>query len=451
MRNTQLGSRIFFGDFALCTEAGELYRREVRVKTARPQEILLLTLLVERAGQKVAKREIATTLWPTETPAKNRLNVLISSLRSRMGDTNPNRRKYISTLADGYCFIHPIQRIERVQDALERQEAERAFRAGKQALEYRTDSSIRKAISLFKKTVELNPSYGLGWVGLADAYIISAIHCVDLPRDAFLKARAAAEEAQRIDPSIPDALVSLAMVRLCHDREWKTAEQMFLMAVSANPKLAYGHNGLALLQIATGRAAEGIISLQQALDHNPLSAPLSAILCHMLCFARRFGEAIETGRRAVLADPESAITHSCLGSALLFLQEYGEALAHFERAVILSDRSRLYLGFWGYACALARRRQEAESVLTEFLSSPRHEYASSYLIGLIQLGLGKQADAIRSFSRACDEGSHWVNFLNQDPSFDKLKKHAGFIDLLGRLGFHDDVHTLKGPSSADGA
>ena len=315
------------------------------------------------------------------------------------------------------------------------EEAERAYRAGNQALENREDVSIRSAITWFKKTVDFNPSYALGWVRLADAHIISAIHCVDAPWIAFQKARAAAEEAAKIDRSLVDSLVSKAMVKLCFDRDPNAAEEMFLRALKANSNLPYAHNGIALLQLATGRVSEGIASLEQALRHNPISVPLYAILCHMLCFARKYEEAIDTGRRAVQADSDSAIAHSCLGSALLCLRRYDEALTCFDRARNLSHESKLYLGFWAHSCAFAGKRDEAELALAKLQSLPRHEYVPSYLVALVHLGLGNLDRAISWLKRACDERSHWVIFLNVDPMFDSIREHPEFDLILKEVGF----------------
>jgi DNA-binding winged helix-turn-helix (wHTH) protein len=432
-----LGRCIAFADFELYPEAGKLYKLGYRVAKARPQEVALLTVLVEQAGVKVTKKEIEARLWPNESPPKNRLNVVVCDVRSALGDTNRDPRRYIATLGeDGYCFIHPIKRVERATGSYNDVEGEQAYRFGLRCLENREDASLREAVTWFKRAISKNPSHALAWVGLADAYIISAIHCVDAPQDAFPKARAAAEEAARIDASLPDAIVSLATVKLCFDRDWCAAEKMFVQALNANPTLPYAHNGIALLQLATGRAAEGIASLEQAQRHNPLSAPIYAILCHMLCFTRRYEDAINIGQKAVLADPESCITRCCLGSALLCLDRYDEALPHFQKARILSHDSKLYVGFCAHALARAGKVGEAKRALETLVSLPRHEYAPSYLVGLIHLGLGHSDEAIDWLNRACEERSHWMIFLNVDPVFDRLRSHPRFPSLLQKVGFN---------------
>ena len=172
MKINRLGRCIAFGDFELYPESGKLYKLGCRVTTARPQEVSLLTILVERAGTKVSRGEIEARLWPNTRPPKNRLNVVVSEARSALGDVNKEPRKYIATLGeDGYCFTYPIKRVERTTGSYEHVEAEQAYREGMQCLENREDRSLRKAVASFKRAISMNPSHARAWVGLADAYL----------------------------------------------------------------------------------------------------------------------------------------------------------------------------------------------------------------------------------------------------------------------------------------
>lgn len=436
MKPNHLGRCISFGDFELYPESGKLYRLGSRVTTARPQEISLLTILVERAGVKVSKSEIEARLWPNTTPPKNRLNVVVSEARSALGDTDKEPRKYIATSGeDGYCFIHPIKRVDRATGSYDDIEAEQAYREGLQCLENREDASLRKAASCFKRAISRKPSHAPAWIGLGEAYLILGIHCVDAPEDTFPKAVAAAREAARLDESLPEVTHLLAMAELCYSRMFESAEERFHAVLKVKPSLAFAHNGLGLLQAATGRAEEFVSSLQKAITFSPLSPPLHAFLCYSLCFARRFDDAITAGRKAVLSDPESCLAHVCLGNALVYQAQYTEALFHLDKALSLSHDSKTHVGFWAYGCALAGLRERAEHGLSQLMSLPRHEYVPSYFIGLIHLGLGDRDSAIEWLDRACDERSHWVIFLNSDPTFDSLREHPRFPDLLGKVGF----------------
>jgi DNA-binding winged helix-turn-helix (wHTH) protein len=114
VKTKDLGHCVTFGDFALYPEAGELQKFGHRLKHVRPQQVAFLTILLENAGTRVAKEAISARLWPDEAPTKNHLNVVASRVWTALGDTNKEQRKYFTSLGGGgYCFIHPIKRVER--------------------------------------------------------------------------------------------------------------------------------------------------------------------------------------------------------------------------------------------------------------------------------------------------------------------------------------------------
>jgi DNA-binding winged helix-turn-helix (wHTH) protein len=435
MDDSSLGYRIVFGDFVLYPEVRQVFRHGTRIRSFRPQQVAFTALLAEKAGTMVSKEYLKSQLWPGEAPTKNRLNALASSVWAQLGDNNPRKRKYfVATGHEGYCFTHPVERVEPLT-TFKNDLAERCYRAGRHAMNDRRESSLRGAVAQFKRAIDHNPSHGLAWVGLSVAKIVMGIHCVEAPADAFAKARFAAEEAIRIDGAIPEALASLAWVKLCYDRDWQASGSGFEEAILRDDKCAFAHNGLSLLRLVTGCAEKTVASLKTARAASPLSPPLNALLCHALYVTRRYQDAIDAGLKAVASDPESCIAHGTLANPLLRLGRHEEAKRHFWEACTLSDESKVYMGWWGYACGLTGQREKAEAVLRCLLATPGHEYTPSYFVALIHLALGRNHEAIHWLERACEERSHWVLFLNADPIFDGLRSEPRFLNLLERVGF----------------
>jgi lipoprotein NlpI len=92
---------------------------------------------------------------------------------------------------------------------------------------------------------------------------------VDAPGEAFRKARATAQSAIRIKPAMPEALVSLAWIKLCHDRNWSAARVGFELALQKKPSYPFAHNGRSLLHLVTGRADYSIASIEKARKLTP--------------------------------------------------------------------------------------------------------------------------------------------------------------------------------------
>ena len=98
-----------FGEFELDVDAGELRRKNRRLKL-QPQPFKLLLLLVRKAGTLVSRDEIRRELWPDGTfvDFDQSVNFSIKQIRDVLGD-DADRPLYIETVPRrGHRFIAPI-------------------------------------------------------------------------------------------------------------------------------------------------------------------------------------------------------------------------------------------------------------------------------------------------------------------------------------------------------
>ena len=98
-----------FGEFELDVDAGELRRKNRRLKL-QPQPFKLLLLLVRKSGALVTRDEIRRELWPEGTfvDFDQAVNFSIKQIRDALGD-EADRPLYIETVPRrGHRFIAPI-------------------------------------------------------------------------------------------------------------------------------------------------------------------------------------------------------------------------------------------------------------------------------------------------------------------------------------------------------
>ena len=98
-----------FGEFELDVEAGELRRKNRRLKL-QPQPFKLLLLLVRKRGALVTRDEIRHELWPDGTfvDFDQAVNFSIKQIRDALGD-EADRPLYIETVPRrGHRFIASI-------------------------------------------------------------------------------------------------------------------------------------------------------------------------------------------------------------------------------------------------------------------------------------------------------------------------------------------------------
>jgi len=94
------------------------------------QAVDLLCLLVERPGELITREEIARRLWPdTTVDFDHSLDVVVSRLRTVLGDKGSSAR-YIETVPrKGYRFIEPVTTRPDAQPATERRHWSRPLAA----------------------------------------------------------------------------------------------------------------------------------------------------------------------------------------------------------------------------------------------------------------------------------------------------------------------------------
>src|SRR5207253_9205560 len=106
------------GSFEIDVVSGELRRQGLKIRL-QDQPFRLLVLLLDHAGDVVAREKVRETLWPAETyvDCDHSLNTAVRKLREALGDS-ADAPRYVATLARrGYRFIAPVTPLPPVQAA----------------------------------------------------------------------------------------------------------------------------------------------------------------------------------------------------------------------------------------------------------------------------------------------------------------------------------------------
>ena len=99
-----------FADFDVDLRAGELRREGIKLRL-QEQPFLLLTVLLESAGEVVTREELRKRLWSADTfvDFDHRMAVAVSKLRDALGDS-AEKPKFVETVGRrGYRFVGQIE------------------------------------------------------------------------------------------------------------------------------------------------------------------------------------------------------------------------------------------------------------------------------------------------------------------------------------------------------
>jgi eukaryotic-like serine/threonine-protein kinase len=314
-------------------------------------------------------------------------------------------------------------------------EAYRCYLRGRYFWNKRTPDGIKQAIAEFQHSIERDPHFALGYVGLADCYTGLTFYNFAAPHETMPKAKESAIKALSLDNTVAEAHASLAHVLMNYDWNWATAEKEFKRSIELKPEYATAHQWYAIHYLtATNRLEESIQEMRRALELEPVSLVMNTFMGATLYYAGRYDEAIQQCRRTVEMDPNFAVAHWHLGLVYEQKQVFDKAIDEFQKAITLSQGSPLMKAALGHAYAKAQKTDEANKILDELNELSKQAYVSPLEIAQIDVALGNNEKAFQLLEKAyADRSFHLVN-LNVSPHFKELRTDQRFQDLVQRIG-----------------
>lgn len=178
-----------------------------------------------------------------------------------------------------------------------------------------------EATGIFEDALKIDPGYPPALIGLAEALAEKQ------PRPA----EAVARKALTINPALMEGRLFLAGLYLT-DEAYDDAIGQLDQALEVNPESPGTHALLAAAYHGQGRQAEFEAARQRVLDINPSYGRLYEIIASHLTRRYRFRESVEMGRRAIETDPALWSAYAGLGISLTRVGEMAEARRMLEQA-----------------------------------------------------------------------------------------------------------------------
>ena len=151
-------------------------------------------------------------------------------------------------------------------------------------------------------------------------------------------------------------------------------------------------------------------------------------------------KAAELYRKAIEKKPDNPHPHILLGEAYVTKGMPAEGLAMMQKGMALDATLDKTPERWdrypllAYAYAAAGRRVEALKILDEQKRLAKQRYVSPYNFAIIYTGLGDKDRAFEWFGKACEERSHYMMYLQVEPSLESLRSDPRYQDLLRQVG-----------------
>jgi TolB-like protein/Tfp pilus assembly protein PilF len=309
-----------------------------------------------------------------------------------------------------------------------------------------SQGAVQQAVEFFNRAIAQDPRFAQPYAGLADSYNTLAAweSGAMAPNVALPMARAAANQALQLDPSLAEAHTSLAYAEFHFGWNWRKAEEEFQRALSLNPNYAYCRHWYSHYLAATGRIQESLAESIRIIELDPLDLIINVHLSWHYYMAHQHAKALDQAERTLAMEPGFHWGYFFRGIALEQLQRPGDAVDSLRKAVKLSGGSTVMLSAEGHAYAAAGDVQPACKVLATLQEASRDRYVASYEVALIYAAMGELDVAFEWFDRALDERSGWLPYLNAEPRLDHLRNDPRFQGLARRVGLDPKLKLTPG-------
>jgi eukaryotic-like serine/threonine-protein kinase len=306
---------------------------------------------------------------------------------------------------------------------------------GLSSYDQRTKEGLAKAVGYFKKAIEVDPNYALAYALLSDCYFLQGYYMYRPVEETRPEARAAAEQALRIDSSLAEGYLALAMVAPMPDSKGEV-ERLLRRAIELNPSLALAHQRYAWRLCGAGKIEQALPEMKLAQQLDPLSATHNSALGIMCMFARQFEPALRYSENAAHLNPKEAFIQSNLGNAYLLSGRYEEAVARFQQSTELNPELKDdNLASIALSWVRAGNMQKAQDVMPEVLQAAAQGKVDPYELTLIYAARGDKDEAFKWLEASFKKGGPPPGYVRYDSLLDPIRSDPRFDELLRKYQY----------------
>lgn len=322
-------------------------------------------------------------------------------------------------------------------------EAYELYLKGRYFWNKRGETGLRNGIKYFQAAEQKDPNYALAYSGLADSYALLCDIGVVAPITEMPNAKAAAQKAVDIDPTLAEGYTSRGFIKLAYDWDWLGAEADLKRGLELNPKYPTAHQWYASYLVQMGKFEAAKQEIEQAQQLDPLSPIISSNAGLYSYFEHRYDDAIVQYQKTLEIDPTFWVAHHYLGLAYAKKGMHDQAISELRNSLYSPGTGPLKEGAvendpeiaasLGHAYGLAGRRAEAEAILNRLRALSQRRYVSGLYFAIVYTGLGDKDRAIEYLDKAYENRHPGLVLIRVDPIFDNLRSDKRFQELVKRF------------------
>ncbi len=315
-------------------------------------------------------------------------------------------------------------------------EAHESYLQGRFFMNRHSEKETDQARAAFERAVELDPKFALAWAGLAYTHVWDCNYATEGGQKSFnahlAAAREAVERALTLEPDLPDALLTKAIIETNFDYNFKAAAETLHKALALAPQdptlLEWAGN----LAFTRNEAQEGLDLLRRGVALDPVNAQARAILANNLSNAGNQEESRAEYQRVIELNPSAPNSYAAIGMTYLLQDKFEEAATAAEKDT--ADWARLLTlscARWGQ-----KRVPESDAALAELIA--KNGEVAAYQIAEVYAYRKDKDKAFEWLERARRQRDAGIPELRPDVLLKSLHDDPRWDALLRSVGLADD-------------
>src|SRR5687768_2193192 len=312
-------------------------------------------------------------------------------------------------------------------------EAYQFYLQGRYFWNRRNEDGLKAAIWYFEKALEKDPEYALAWTGLADTYSLMGEYTNISRRVLYPKQMAAINRALKIDPSLAEAHISLAIALMLNEWDWINSEKEYRIGIELNPNYATGRHWFAEWLLYNGNFSEAFREISLAVDLDPVSQGILKDKGIHLYYDRQYDEAIDVALKTLELDPNFVPVYRLLSLAYQGKGMFEKAIAENQRWGKLTGNKVKTDVALAHIYASAGKKEEARKIIDNIEADDLggNDYRG---MALAYTALGENDMAFDWLEKSYKMHEESLCSLKVDHKLDSLRPDPRFKELLKKIG-----------------
>jgi adenylate cyclase len=323
----------------------------------------------------------------------------------------------------------PSERRTLEKKPTENMEAYANFLRGRELFREASEQSLRQALKLFERAVELDPSFARALVGIAECHQYLGQIGFE-PRDDMLPVvKASLKRALELDSDLAEVHASLATLHFNED-DLQAAEVEAKRAVELNPSLPETYRQLAEIAGIRGDLGEMVKRNETAYRLDPITPNHIYALGLGYLFAGREQELLEHWKKTEPLAP--AATYRTMTDYYLSKGDLAKARELHSRFEKLQPTHPWVTYMGGFLDARAGDKAKALQAITKIEEAKMGPIAYNY-VAYVYYALGDMDRYFENLNRAMDEHTLISSIMLHSPLLAKAREDSRYGELLKKL------------------